>query len=76
MDARPMNRRDLVLARSLLGQLLIRGKSPTQIRRRVERVLMRADPDSSRYAFWRLILALIIAELPTAMMGRTEGEAA
>ena len=57
-----INREDVKRALKLVDELLRLACSPVQVRRRVERVLANCDSGSHRYAFWRLILALIVAE--------------
>lgn len=62
MPESQVSHEDVERAHALVDQMLRWACSPQEVRRRVERVLTECDVDSHRYAFWRLILALVVAE--------------
>jgi hypothetical protein len=49
-------------AHSLAVEPLDHAWTSTEIRERAEQMLMHCDPESPRYAFWRLVLAITVAE--------------
>jgi hypothetical protein len=62
MRSSEVNQQDVDRALSMVDYILSLGCPAEDVRRQVERVLARCAPGSHRYAFWRLILALVIAE--------------
>ena len=62
MGSAQVEQRDVERALTLVDAMLRVACSPQEVRRRVERILMKCDAQSDRYAFWRLILALVISE--------------
>jgi hypothetical protein len=61
MKPYPLSQKDLARAYAITSELLDRAYAPADIRRRAERVLVKCDPESYRYAFWRFILILMVA---------------
>jgi hypothetical protein len=70
MEPHALRQEDLDLAYATLARLLRRGCPVADLRRRAERILMKSEPDSYRYAFWRLILERIVADSIAGSRGR------
>lgn len=61
MGTTQVSQEDIERAHWLVDDMLRVTRSPQEVRRRVERILTHCDGQSERYAFWRLILALVIS---------------
>ncbi|MCP4589766.1 MAG: hypothetical protein GY842_03395 [bacterium] len=62
MVLHPLNQPDLFRAYQVFKRLGEQAHTPTTVRRTAERMLMKSAPDSYRYAFWRLVLAFVVAD--------------
>jgi hypothetical protein len=76
MGAAQFNEEDVVRAHEFVNAVLKPAYPRVEVRHRVEQTLGKCRPGSRRYAFWRLILAMVVSESASAGRSRPAGRGA